>query len=71
MIGVNAAGINSKLESLNAMLVKLKPQIWCVQETKLKENETVKCDSIKDFQMYYLYRKNSGMSVMELSQDND
>ena len=69
MIGVNAAGINSKLESFNAMLVKLKPQIWCVQETKLKENETLKCEDIKDFQVYYLYRQNSGGGGLALGID--
>ena len=71
MIGVNAAGINSKLESLNAMLVKLKPQIWCVQETKLKENETLKCEAIKDFQVYYLYRQNSGGGGLALGIDKN
>ena len=39
--GVNAAGIKYKLQSFNEILNKLKPQIWSMQETKLKTNEVL------------------------------
>ena len=36
MFGVNAAGVKCKLKSLDTILKRLKPQIWAIQETKLK-----------------------------------
>ena len=59
IIGVNSAGINSKKESFNDVLKRLEPHIWCLQETKLKPKNTIKCDEVKKFQTYYLSRKNS------------
>ena len=59
IIGVNSAGINSKTESFNDVLKRLEPYIWCLQETKLKPKNTIKCDEVKKFQIYYLSRKNS------------
>ena len=57
MLGVNAAGIKSKLESFEFVLDKLKPQIWAIQETKLKRKETIKVESIeRKYQVYYLSR---------------
>ena len=32
----------------------IKPQIWMLQETKLKSNETIKCETKDDFQIFYL-----------------
>ena len=59
MFGVNAAGIKCKLDSLKNILERLNPQIWAVQETKLKPNERIKCDATDNFQMFYLYRHES------------
>ena len=54
-------GINSaKIKTLDDILVRLKPHIWMIQESKLKENETLKCDASNAFQMYYLSRRNLG-----------
>ena len=59
IFGANAASIKCKLKSFDDILTRLCPQIWIMQETKLKPNETLKCDSLKDFQVYYLSRQKS------------
>ena len=58
--GVNAAGLKSKIESFNAILDRLEPQLWSVQETKLKNNEVLKSEVLEKFQVYYLNRQLSG-----------
>ena len=58
-MSVNAAGIKCKLNSLDDILKRLKPQIWCIQETKLKPSEMLKRDVTFKFQMYYLNRQES------------
>ena len=59
MFGANAAGVKCKLKSLDDILKRLQPQIWAIQETKLKPNERLKLEVGNDFQIYYLYRQNS------------
>ena len=59
IFGVNSAGIKSKLKSFDDILTRICPQIWMLQETKLKPNEQIKCDSVKDFQVFYLSRQES------------
>ena len=59
MIGINSAGIKCKLRSLDDILSRLKPQIFALEETKLKPNETLKCDATETFQMFYLNRQDS------------
>ena len=54
LYGINAAGIKSKTESFNEVLSVLKPNIWMVEETKLKPNEDIKCEALNDFQVFYL-----------------
>ena len=36
-LGVNAAGIRSKLLSFKKVLSELKPSVFCIEETKLKD----------------------------------
>ena len=57
ILGVNAAGIQSKLKSFDYILQNLKPQIWTVQESKLKPNQKLKCEAAKSFEIFYLNRK--------------
>ena len=57
--GINAAGIKSKLLTFEAVLNKIQPSIWMTQETKLKANETIPCDSLSEFCVYYQNRQNS------------
>ena len=56
---INSAGIKSKLLSFETVLKNIQPSIWTMQETKLKSNETIKCDSLSEFCVYYLSRQNS------------
>ena len=39
---------------------RLEPQVWSVQETKLKNNETLKSEVLEKYQVYYLNRQLSG-----------
>ena len=57
--GINAAGVKSKLKSFDRVLKKLKPKIWMMQETKLRDNEQIRCDSLSEYQVYYLNRQKS------------
>ena len=58
IFGVNAAGIKSKIESFNKVLCDLKPHIWIVERTKLKPHETIKGESLDEFQVFYFSRQN-------------
>ena len=59
IFAANAAGINSKINSFEDILSRLKPQIWILEETKLKPNGKIKCDILRDFQVFYLNRQKS------------
>ena len=59
IFGINAAGIKSKTDSFNEILSRVKPEIWMMEETKLKDNEHIKCEALKDFQVYYKSRQES------------
>ena len=41
------------------MLFSLKPQIFMIQETKLKVNEVIKCEGSREFQIFHLNRQNT------------
>ena len=71
MVGVNAAGIKCKMDSLDDILKRLKPQIWSIQETKLKPNEKLKSEVINNFQVYYLNRQNSQGGGLAIGIDKD
>ena len=71
MFGVNSAGIKCKMDSLQDILKRLKPQIWAVQETKLKPNQTLKCEVVDSFQMFYLYRQDSQGGGLVVGVDKD
>ena len=56
-MGVNAAGISSKLSSFNNVLKELKPSIFFIEETKLKQPGKLKIDKPSTFVIYELNRK--------------
>ena len=58
-VGVNAAGLMSKLTSLEVLLNKLKPSIFCVQETKIYRPGKIAIDEAKNYTIYELHRTNS------------
>ena len=57
VIGVNAAGLMSKMDSFEKLLVDEQPSIFCIQETKLKKENRIKTESTKKFTIYELNRK--------------
>ena len=59
VFGINAAGIKSKTDSFNEILTRVKPEIWMMEETKLKENENIKCEALNDYQVFYKSRQES------------
>ena len=69
LFGINAAGIKSKVNSFNEVLSVLKPQIWMVEETKLKPNEKIKCEALKKFQVFYLSQQESQGGGLALGVD--
>ena len=67
----NAAGIKSKYKSFEKVLSSLKPQIFMLQETKLKVSEIIKCENSKDFQIYHLNRQNKQGGGLAVGVKND
>ena len=59
LVGVNANGIQSKLNSLNHIISELNPSVICLQETKCKKVGRVKIES-KGYIVFELLRKESG-----------
>ena len=59
IFAANAAGIRGKIQSFNHILVKMAPKIWMLEETKLKPNETIKCEGSNNFRIFYLNRQES------------
>ena len=56
IVGANANGISSKLQSLSYIVTSLDPSIICLQETKVRNAGKVK---INNYSVFELVRKNS------------
>ena len=69
--GINSAGIKSKLKSFDGVLNRIKPQIWMMQETKLKTNEQISCVSLSNYQVYYLDSEKSQGGGVALGVNKD
>ena len=59
VIGINAAGLMSKIESFEKLMKDVQPSVFCVQETKLRKPNKIKTESTKGFTMYELLRQDS------------
>ena len=60
VIGVNAAGITSKVESFDKMLFDIKPFVWFIQETKRKITDTkIKANNLINYQIFEIKREKS------------
>ena len=59
IIGVNCAGLMSKIQSFEKLLNDENPTIFCLQETKIKKPNQIKTETSKNFTLYELHRKNS------------
>ena len=60
MVGVNAAGLASKLNSFDKILSDLMPGVFFVQETKMRKMGNIKTECAKKYQIYELVRKCGG-----------
>ena len=69
--GINAAGIKSKLKSFEKVLNELNPTIWMIQETKLRANETIKCEALSNYQVYHQNRQVSQGGGVALGVNKD
>ena len=47
------------MKTFNDVLKRLKPKVWMIQETKLKSNETISCEALQDYQVFYRNRQDS------------
>ena len=69
-IGVNAAGISSKLSSFDSLLGALKPTVFFIEETKLKMAGKIKTENSKGYQIFELNRigkAGGGLAIGALS----
>ena len=55
-VGVNSAGLSSKLTSFDNMLKSLKPTVFFIEETKLKTNGKIKTEHSNEYQIFELNR---------------
>ena len=60
IIGVNSAGLSSKIKSFEYLLNSVNPAIFLIQETKKKTTGKIKCENSKKYQIYELVRKMGG-----------
>ena len=58
MIGVNSAGLTSKLSSFDYLLSSLEPSIFFIEETKMKSQGRIKTKNSQKYQIFELLRKN-------------
>ena len=59
-VGVNAAGITSKLHSFDKLLSDVKPTVWMMQETKRTNNHgKLTSSNLKNYQIFELGRQKS------------
>ena len=58
VVGVNAAGITSKLDSFDKLLFDRKPAIWMMQETKRKITDPqIKTNNLINYQIFEMKRE--------------
>ena len=54
LVGINAAGIMTKLDSFENLIRSENPAIFCLQETKAKKENKIKTESTKRYILYEL-----------------
>ena len=57
LVGVNAAGISSKLDSFDDMLTVLSPTVFFIEETKVSRGGKIKTNNSQKYQIFELVRK--------------
>ena len=59
LVGVNSAGIISKLDSFDYILNKIEPTVFFLQETKSRSHGKIKTENSLNYQIFELLRKDS------------
>ena len=58
IVGINAAGIASKIYSFDQLLFDRKPSVWMMQETKQKQTAPrLKCNNLINYQVFEMRRE--------------
>ena len=58
-MGVNSAGLFSKLNSLDSVLKEVQPTVFFIQESKFKQQGKIKTENARNYQIFELLRKES------------
>ena len=59
MVGLNCAGLSSKLHSFDNMLIDIQPGAFFLEETKMKRIGSIKTENSDKYQIFELVRKQS------------
>ena len=60
IIGVNAAGITSKMNSFDKLLFDIRPSVFIIQETKRKLNAPkMRAKNLENYEVFELRREKS------------
>ena len=59
-LGINSAGLSSKLHSFDKLLSDVTPGVFFVQETKMRRIGNIKTPNVKKYQVFELVRKSKG-----------
>ena len=70
-VGVNCAGLNSKLNSLDSLISQLNASVIFLQETKHRKQGKIGAANLKNYQVYQLIRKNSQGGGMAIAAHKD
>ena len=70
-VGVNSAGLSSKLESFDSLLSNLRPSVLFVQETKFRTNGKLKTENSDKYFIYELLRKDRAGGGIAIGVDKD
>ena len=60
MVGVNSAGLSSKLKSFDHLLNTVQPSVFFIEETKLKTQGKIRSQNCQNYQIFELTRKKKG-----------
>ena len=63
IMGVNAAGITSKMNSFKNVVRQLKPSIFFVEETKLKRQGKLKLENYEIFELNRKNKQGGGIAI--------
>ena len=71
LVGVNAAGLSSKFKSFDNMLTTLSPEVFFVEESKMRRPGKIKTKASENYIIYELIRKNKGGGGLAIGVDKN